>query len=426
MRAMGRRDDLGEPARQEAFGVHGGEAVHILEAGGAGIVPRVRLDPDGKFLRGAMHRDHGMDPGLRLDRFVQAVEGEAGQGDAGLLFHLAADGSLQPLAEANAPAGQAPQALKRRVGALDEQHLAGAEDAGGNPEDGGLALGRGSGAGHLIGRRRREVVRQGAGRLTRAARSGSRACMCGRYTLTATPQEVAEVFGLDELDGFPPRYNIAPTQPILVVLGGRDARPEAMTEGREGRLVRWGFLPGWLKDAKGFPLAFNARSETAAEKPSFRGAMRHRRCLVPASGFYEWRRDGKGAKGQPYFVRPRQPGPIGFGGIVETWHAADGSEIDTAAILTTSANAALSSIHERMPVVIAPDQMSRWLDCRAFEPREVADLMAPSANDTFDAVAVSDLVNKVAHVGPQIQAPIGLAEKRQSEKPEGPAQGRLF
>lgn len=247
--------------------------------------------------------------------------------------------------------------------------------------------------------------------------------MCGRYTLTATPREVAESLGLDELEGFPPRYNIAPTQPILVVLGGRDARPEAMTEGREGRLVRWGFLPGWLKDAKGFPLTFNARSETAAEKPSFRGAMRHRRCLVPASGFYEWRRNGKGTKGQAYFVRPREGGPIAFAGIVETWHAADGSEIDTAAILTTSANAALSSIHERMPVVLAPDQMARWLNCRAYEPRELADLLRPAPETLFEAVAVSERVNKVSHAGPEVQAPL---EEAAPVQPMGSVQGRLF
>lgn len=250
--------------------------------------------------------------------------------------------------------------------------------------------------------------------------------MCGRFTLTATPREVAEFLDLGELDGFPPRYNIAPTQPILVVLGGRDARPEAMTEGREGRLVRWGFLPGWLKDAKGFPLTFNARSETAAEKPSFRGAMRHRRCLVPASGFYEWRRDGKGTKGQPYFIRPKSRGPIVFAGIVETWHAPDGSEIDTAAILTTSANATLSPIHERMPVVIQPDEIARWLNCRAFEPREIADLLKPAAEDIFEAVAVSDRVNKVAHVGPDVQQPVEGGVRVAEPKPEGPAQGSLF
>jgi putative SOS response-associated peptidase YedK len=250
--------------------------------------------------------------------------------------------------------------------------------------------------------------------------------MCGRFTLTATPAEVAEFLLLEDLDGFPPRFNIAPTQPILVVLGGRDVRPEALTDGREGRLVRWGFLPGWLKEPKGAALTFNARSETAAEKPSFRGAMRHRRCLVPASGFYEWRRERTARKGQPYFVRPRSARPIVFAGIMETWHAADGSEIDTAAILTTGANATLSPIHERMPVTIAPRDIARWLDCRAYEPREVADLLVPAGDEIFEAIPVSDLVNKVAHVGPEVQAPLGAVAISGSGRAPAPAQGSLF
>ncbi|KQT54190.1 hypothetical protein ASG43_00730 [Aureimonas sp. Leaf454] len=250
--------------------------------------------------------------------------------------------------------------------------------------------------------------------------------MCGRYTLTATPAEVAAMLDLDDLDGFPPRYNIAPTQPILIVLGGRDVRPEASREAREGRLVRWGFLPGWLKDPTSASLTFNARAETAAQKPSFRGAMRHRRCLVPASGFYEWRRGAGTSKSQPYFVRPRSGRPVAFAGIMETWHAADGSEIDTAAILTTKANATLAAIHARMPVTIAPAEVARWLDCRQFEPREIADLLAPAAEAVYEAFAVSDLVNSAAHMGPELQVPIEESADATGEGPEGPAQGSLF
>ncbi|MBC8129263.1 MAG: SOS response-associated peptidase, partial [Rhizobiaceae bacterium] len=138
--------------------------------------------------------------------------------------------------------------------------------------------------------------------------------MCGRFTLTATPREVADLLSLAEIEDFPPRYNIAPTQPILVILGGTELRPDANRSGREARLVRWGFVPGWVKDLKTFPLLFNARSETAAGKNAFKAAMKYRRCLVPASGFYEWRRDAAGKTGQAFFVRPRSGRPLAFAG----------------------------------------------------------------------------------------------------------------
>ena len=137
-------------------------------------------------------------------------------------------------------------------------------------------------------------------------------------------------------------------------------------------LVRWGFMPGWVKDPRDFPLLINARAETAIGKASFRAAMRHRRILVPASGFFEWRRpEEKGAKAQAYFIRPKQGEIVAFAGLMETWSSADGSEVDTGAILTTAANADISRLHERMPVVIRPEDFSRWLDCRTQEPQAV-------------------------------------------------------
>lgn len=263
--------------------------------------------------------------------------------------------------------------------------------------------------------------------------------MCGRYTLTAAPRDVAELLAVLDVEDFPPRYNIAPTQPILVVIGGTEDRPDANLPGREARLVRWGFLPSWLKDEKGFPLLFNARSETAAIKNTFRAALTYRRCLVPASGFYEWRRDGKGKPAQAYFIRPRSGRPIAFAGLMETWHSADGSEIDTAAILTTSANATLRPIHERMPVTLPEGAFERWLNCRDFGPGEVADLMRPAGDDVFEAIPVSDKVNKVANTTPDVQDRVPphpspsprspLAETRAShdkDDDEGPAQPSLF
>ncbi|OJU68804.1 MAG: hypothetical protein BGO05_14450, partial [Rhizobiales bacterium 63-7] len=191
----------------------------------------------------------------------------------------------------------------------------------------------------------------------------------------------------------PARYNIAPTQPILVVIAGESREPGSNVPQRRALLARWGFIPGWVKDPRDFPLLINARAETAAEKASFRAAMRHRRILLPASGFYEWHRPSKesGEKAQAYWIRPRNQEVVAFAGLMETWSSADGSEVDTAAILTTSANAVMAPIHERMPVVIRQEDFSRWLDCKTQEPRDVADLLRPVEDDFFEAVPGSDL-----------------------------------
>jgi putative SOS response-associated peptidase YedK len=232
--------------------------------------------------------------------------------------------------------------------------------------------------------------------------------MCGRFSLTATPEEVQELFGLEEIEDFPPRYNIAPTQPILIVAGDIRREEGDNRTNRRALLARWGLLPGWVKDPADFPLLINARSETAAEKASFRAAMRHRRILVAASGFYEWHRPPKGSKQKstPYWIKPRKGGIVAFAGLMETYMSADGAEVDTAAVLTVGPNREVAPIHDRMPVVIAPEDFSRWLDCLNQEPRHVADLMVPAPDDYFEAIRVSDLVNKVANSGPEVQEPV--------------------
>jgi putative SOS response-associated peptidase YedK len=226
--------------------------------------------------------------------------------------------------------------------------------------------------------------------------------MCGRFALTATPEEIEAMFALLEIGAFPPRYNIAPTQPVLMVMAGERQEPGANRPDRRSLLVRWGFIPAWAKDTKTFPLLINARAETAIEKAAFRNAMRHRRALIPATGFYEWKRDGKN-RPQPYWVRPKHGGVVAFGALMEMYAEPGGSEIDTGAILTTNASADITHIHDRMPVVIQPEDFSRWLDCRTQEPRDVADLMSPADEDFLEAVPVSDLVNKVANTGPELQ-----------------------
>jgi putative SOS response-associated peptidase YedK len=247
--------------------------------------------------------------------------------------------------------------------------------------------------------------------------------MCGRYALTATPEKILHFLSVVDIDTFPARYNIAPTQPVLIAIGSERERPGSNLPERRALLARWGFIPGWAKDPGEFPLLINARSETAAEKASFRAAMRHRRILVPASGFYEWRRPPKetGVKPQAYWIRPKAGGLLAFGGLMETYASAEGSEVDTAAILTTRANAAIRLIHDRMPVVIRPEDFGRWLDCRTQEPRAVADLMQPVDDDFFEAIPVSDLVNKVSNMGPDVQKPVALAEP--TEPPQKPSRG---
>ncbi|PBB19681.1 SOS response-associated peptidase [Mesorhizobium sp. WSM4313] len=243
--------------------------------------------------------------------------------------------------------------------------------------------------------------------------------MCGRFALTATPDQTAALLGLAELEEFPARYNIAPTQPVLMALAGPRREPGSNLPDRQAMLVRWGLIPAWAEDTKAFPLLINARSEGVLQKASFKTAMRHRRALVPASGFYEWQQSG-GKKGQPYWIRPKRGGVIAFAGLIETYSEPGGSEMDTGAIITTEANAGIAHIHDRMPVVIEECDFARWLDCRTQEPRDVLDLLKPAEPDFFEAIAVSDLVNKVANTGPEIQerGVVGLqAEKPRRQKP---------
>jgi putative SOS response-associated peptidase YedK len=232
--------------------------------------------------------------------------------------------------------------------------------------------------------------------------------MCGRFALLSLPEDVQEAFALMELEDFPARYNIAPTQPILAVIEADRPEPGSNRPARRALLLRWVLIPGFVKDPKEFPLLINARAETAIGKASFRAAMRHRRILIPASGFFEWRRPEKGSKekSQAYWVRPKRGGIVAFAGLMETWSSADGSEVDTGAILTADATPNFRHIHDRMPVVIEPEDFARWLDCKTQEPREVADLMVPPQPDLFEAIPVSDLVNKVANTGPELLEPV--------------------
>ena len=223
--------------------------------------------------------------------------------------------------------------------------------------------------------------------------------MCGRFVLTATPEELEALYGYLDGADFPPRYNIAPTQPIAVV--------RMMGGARRFALVRWGLVPSWVKDPKSFTLLINARAEGILDKPSFRAAMRHRRCLVPASGFYEWRRmpgSNSGKTREPFWLRPRDGKPIAFAGLWETWaDRTTGGEIDSGAIVTTSANAVLSPIHDRMPVIVAPEDFEQWL---TGDPAEASALLRPAPDDLLEAVPISNRVNRVANDDPGLLEPV--------------------
>ena len=226
--------------------------------------------------------------------------------------------------------------------------------------------------------------------------------MCGRYLLKAMPEELQALFGYLDGDAFPPRYNIAPTQPIAIVRHVRGARRFA--------LVRWGLVPGWVKDPRQFSLLINARAEGIASKPAYKGAMQYRRCLVPASGFYEWRRAPDGKK-LPFLIRPVGGGVIAFAGLWETWMGADGSEIDSGVIITTDASPDVAPIHDRMPVVVAPEDYDRWLDARAFPPAAVLDILRPAPAGLFEAVPVSPRVNTAVNDDASLIEPLAAAGK---------------
>lgn len=220
--------------------------------------------------------------------------------------------------------------------------------------------------------------------------------MCGRFILTATPEELAALFGYLDGEWFPPRYNIAPSQPIAVIRLAGGARRFA--------LVRWGLVPAWVEDPGRFSLLINARAEGLSERPAFKAAFQYRRCLVPATGFYEWRRGG-GRQKQPYLVRRRDRRPMAFAGLWESWMGRDGSEIDSACIVTTEANRTVAPIHDRMPVILDPAGCERWLDSAAHPAATVGDLLRPAPDDVLEAVPVDPRVNRVDNDGPDLVEP---------------------
>lgn len=220
--------------------------------------------------------------------------------------------------------------------------------------------------------------------------------MCGRYTLTSAPESIRALFDYGEQPNFPARYNIAPTQPIAIV--------RLMDGKRQFALMRWGLLPSWVKDPKVFSLIFNARGEGGTDKPAFRAAIKRRRCLIPADGFYEWKAGAP--RKQPYFIRAKSGVPLAFAGLWETWTGPNGEELDTAAIITTTTNSTLSALHDRMPVIVPPEAFGLWLGEGAVEGAADLDaalaLIRPASDDLLEAYPVSTEVNRVANDNPKL------------------------
>ncbi len=216
--------------------------------------------------------------------------------------------------------------------------------------------------------------------------------MCGRFSLTVDFGELAGRFEFDgDWDAFERKYNIAPTQEVLTVVGG---------EHRRGGYMRWGLIPSWAKDKSMGSRMINARAETVVEKPSFRNALRRRRCLILADGFYEWRRVGK--QRIPMRIVMRSGEPFAFAGLWETWRDPQGEIIPSCTIITTSANDILSPIHDRMPVILRREFEDFWLDGSVDDPDALTSVLAPYDDGAMEAYEVSELVNSFRNDGPEV------------------------
>lgn len=220
--------------------------------------------------------------------------------------------------------------------------------------------------------------------------------MCGRYVLTAEPQVVQQKFNLTTLPPeLPERYNIAPTQAVPVIT---NEAPTALT------FFRWGLIPSWSKDINIGDRMINARGETVHEKPSFRAAFRRRRCLIPATGFYEWSKQGKDKK--PMYVHMKAQAVFAFAGLWEVWHSPEGDEIHSCTIITTEPNELMQPLHHRMAVILHEEDYETWLSLDELPPDVLKPLLRPYEADEMEVYEVSKLVNSPANDVPACIVPV--------------------
>jgi putative SOS response-associated peptidase YedK len=220
--------------------------------------------------------------------------------------------------------------------------------------------------------------------------------MCGRFVLVAAPDAIQQQFSLPDMPELSPRYNIAPTQTVAVITNENP---------RELSFYRWGLIPSWSKDASIGSRMINARSEGVEEKPAFRAAFKRRRCLVPASGFYEWKKLDDKQKA-PMYIHLTDQDVFGFAGLWEVWHDADGGEWRTFTILTTDANDFMRPIHDRMPVILRREDYAEWLQPDEVPADVLRPLLKPYAADRMTAYEVSKLVNRPNADVPECIAPL--------------------
>lgn len=221
--------------------------------------------------------------------------------------------------------------------------------------------------------------------------------MCGRFTLTVDPSELREAFANYTFpDQYAPRFNIAPTQPVLAI----------PNDGRQAAdFFAWGLIPSWAKDASIGSRLINARAEGLAEKPSFRGSFKYKRCLIPADGFYEWKSQPGTKTKVPYFIFLEDRRPFAFAGLWDEWYSPEGGSVRSATIITTAPNELMSPIHNRMPVILEPEDYARWVDPTPQRPEDLSPLLRSYPAGRMSAHPVSTLVNSPANDRPELVVP---------------------
>ena len=221
--------------------------------------------------------------------------------------------------------------------------------------------------------------------------------MCGRYASTLPPEMMQELFAtLNRLDLIP-RYNVAPTQPVAAIWEESNRR--------EAHFARWGLVPRWVKDPREFPLLINARVETMVEKPAFRDALKHGRCIIPASGYYEWRTNPDKSK-QPFYITLADGQPMALAGLYAVWSGPEGEEVDTVATITVPANPQLAVIHDRMPAILRGDAIDQWLDVRGTAAKDAYQLALPLEDGALKFHPVSTRVNSARMDDPGLIEPV--------------------
>ncbi|MBK9926550.1 MAG: SOS response-associated peptidase [Anaerolineales bacterium] len=222
--------------------------------------------------------------------------------------------------------------------------------------------------------------------------------MCGRFTLTVDPAELQDTF-TDFIfpSKFAPRFNIAPSQPVLAIPNDGASKADFFV---------WGLIPMWAKDPSIGNRLINARGETVAEKPSFRGSFKYKRCIILADGFYEWKASSGKKPKTPYYIHMKDRKPFVFAGLWDSWEGPDGSSIKTCTIITTEPNELMATLHARMPVILHPRDYAKWLDDAPQTPENLLPLIKPFPADNMSAHPVSTLVNKPDNDSPELVVPV--------------------